>query len=148
MTWQPQEKKGERNMKIMIDTNIVLDLLLKRSPFVGDAVKLFEQAEKKRIDAYITANSVTDIVYILRKAYSLTEIKEHLRKLFSFINIAGITPGDVSNALDLNAPDFEDALLMQCARRYEIDIIVTRNKEDFKYSPVKCADIKEWAKQL
>jgi len=132
----------------MIDTNIVLDLLLNRSPFVDDAVKLFEQAEKKRIVAYITANSVTDLVYILRKAYSLTEIKEHLRKMFTFISIAAITPGDIGDALDLNAPDFEDALLMQCARRYEVDIIVTRNIKDFKSSPVKCIDIKEWAKQF
>ena len=57
-------------MKVLIDTNLVLDLLLKRKPFVAKAVQVFMQAEKGHIEAYLTANSVTDLVYILRKAYS------------------------------------------------------------------------------
>jgi len=134
-------------MKVMIDTNIVLDLLLNRKPFVNDAVVLFAQAEKNRIKAYITANAVTDIVYILRKAYSLADIKEHLQKMFAYINVAGITSSDINNALNLDTPDFEDALLMQCARRHNIDIIVTRNEKDFVNSPVKCININEWVKQ-
>ena len=56
-------------MKVLIDTNLVLDLLLNRKPFVAKAVKVFEQAEKGSIEAYLTANAVTDIIYILRKAY-------------------------------------------------------------------------------
>ncbi len=62
-------------MKVLIDINIVLDVLLNRKPFVEDAVKTFRQAEKGQIEAHITASSVTDLVYILRKAYSLSEIK-------------------------------------------------------------------------
>lgn len=131
-------------MKVMIDTNVILDVLLKREPFVDNAVKLFEQAEKNLVETSITANSVTDIIYILRKAYSLAEIKKHLQKMFVFIKIASVTAGDIKSALKFDIPDFENALLMQCAKRTEADLIITRNKKDFEKSPVDCLNIDEW----
>lgn len=134
-------------MRALIDTNIVLDVILNRKPFVEDAVKVFKQAEKGQIEAYITASSVTDLVYILKKAYSLTEIKTHLKEMFQFIKINGITPGMITSALDKDAPDFEDAVMMECARQSGMEIIITRNKPDFKNSDVPCISLEEWAKQ-
>ena len=134
-------------MKVLIDTNIVLDVLLNRKPFVEDAVKTFRQAEKGQIDAYITASSVTDLVYILRKAYSLNEIKTHLKEMFQFIRIVGINSSMIAAALDNNTPDFEDAVVMECARQNGMEIIITRNKPDFKKSDVPCISLEEWAKQ-
>ena len=134
-------------MKALIDTNLVLDVLLNRKPFVEDAVKVFRQAEKGRIEAYITANSVTDLVYILRKAYNLSEIKTHLKEMFQFINISGINPSMITNALDKDTPDFEDAVMMECARQSGMELIITRNKADFKNRDVPCISLEEWVKQ-
>ncbi|MGM0652246.1 MAG: PIN domain-containing protein [Bacillota bacterium] len=134
-------------MKVLIDTNIVLDVLLNRKPFVKNALKVFRQAEKGRIEAYITASSVTDLVYILRKAYSLTEIKKHLNEMFQFIRITGITPSMITGALGNSAPDFEDAVMMECARQSGMEIIITRNRPDFKNSYVPCISLEEWAKE-
>ncbi len=55
-------------MKVLIDTNIVLDLLLEREPFVEDATALFEMVEMSRIQGYIAATTVTNVFYIVRKA--------------------------------------------------------------------------------
>ncbi len=134
-------------MKVLIDTNIVLDVLLNRKPFVEDAVKTFKQAEKGQIEAFITASSVTDIVYILRKAYSLSEIKTHLKEMLQFIKIVGITPSMIIGALDKDTPDFEDAVMMECARQSGMEIIITRNKPDFKTSDVPSISLEEWTKQ-
>jgi len=134
-------------MKVLIDTNIVLDVLLNRKPFVEDAVKTFKQAEKGEIDAYITANSVTDLVYILRKTYKLNEIKTHLKEMLQFIKIAGINPSMINSALDNEAPDFEDAVMMECARQSGMGLIITRNKADFKNSDVPCISLVDWIKQ-
>ena len=131
-------------MKVLIDTNIVLDVLLNRKPFVEDAIKPFQQAEKGQIEAYITASSVTDLVYILRKAYSLTEIKTHLKEMFQFIKIVGINPSMITGALDQDGPDFEDAVMMECARQSGMEIIITRNKPDFTKSAVPCISLEEW----
>lgn len=135
-------------MKVLIDTNIVLDVLLNRKPFVEDAVKAFRQAEKGQLEAYITASSVTDLVYILRKAYSLNEIKTHLKEMFQFIKIARINPSMLAAALDKDAPDFEDAVIMECARQNGVEMIITRNKSDFKNSDAPCLSLEEWVKQL
>jgi predicted nucleic acid-binding protein len=134
-------------MKVLIDTNLVLDLLLNRKPFVLKAVKVFEQAEKGHIEAYLTANSVTDIVYILRKAYSGDQIREHLQNMFGFIKILSVTASDIFGAFKLAMPDYEDALLVQCAKAGGIDFIVTRNKKDFQDCPVECLSLEEWVKE-
>jgi predicted nucleic acid-binding protein len=131
-------------MKILIDTNIILDVLLNRQPFVNTSVKIFEHAEKGKIEAFITANAVTDIVYLLRKAYSMDEIKKNLLIMFDFIKIMSVTSSEIINALRQGAPDFEDAVAMQCAKQGGLDLIVTRNKKDFEDSPVKCVTVEEW----
>jgi predicted nucleic acid-binding protein len=135
-------------MKMLIDTNLVLDLLLNRKPFVVNAVKVFEQAEKGDIEAYLTANSVTDIVYILRKAYSGDQIREHLQNMFVFIKIIRVTASDIFGAFKLDIPDYEDALLMQCAKAGGLECIITRNKKDFRDCPVECLSLEEWVERF
>ncbi len=135
-------------MKVLIDTNLVLDLLLNRKPFVVNAVKVFEQAEKGHIEAYLTANSVTDIVYILRKAYSGDQIREHLQNMFGFINIMSVTASDIFGAFKLGTPDYEDALLVQCAKTGGIDFIVTRNKKVFQDCLVECLGLEDWVERF
>lgn len=133
-------------MKILIDTNIILDVLLNRKPFVNKSVRIFEYAEKGRVEGFITSNSVTDIVYILRKAYSMEEIRKNLLVMFGFIKILNVAAIDIMNALKMDVPDFEDAIIMQCAKQANLDLIVTRNKKDFIDSPVKCLTVDEWIK--
>jgi predicted nucleic acid-binding protein len=55
-------------MKVLIDTNIVLDLLLEREPFVEEAIALFEQVEAGQVHGYVAATTITNIFYIGRKA--------------------------------------------------------------------------------
>ncbi len=131
-------------MKILIDTNIILDVLLNRQPFVTTSEKIFKHAEKGRIEAFVTSNSVTDIVYLLRKAYSMEEIRKNLLVMYRFISILAVTSTEIINALRLDLPDFEDAVAMQCAKQAGLDLIVSRNKKDFKNSPVKCYTVEEW----
>jgi predicted nucleic acid-binding protein len=133
---------------VLIDTNLVLDLLLNREPFVLNAVKVFKQAEKGHIEAYLTANSVTDIVNILRKAYSGDQIREHLQNMFGFIKIMNVTASDIFGAFKLDMPDYEDALLVQCAKAGGVDFIVTRNKKDFQDCPVECLSLEEWVERF
>ncbi len=134
-------------MKVLIDTDLVLDLLLNRKPFAVTAVKVFEQAEKGYIEAYLTANAVTDIVYILRKAYSGDQVREHLQNMFGFIKIVSVTASGIVGAFKLDMPDYEDALLVQCAKAGGIDFIVTRNKKDFHDCPVECLSMEEWVER-
>lgn len=124
-------------MKVLIDTNIVLDMLLEREPFSENSTKVFEQAERGKAEAFITANSITDIVYILRKSYDKEKIRDAIRELMKFTKIVSVTSKDISKAFDYLFTDFEDALQTQCAIKIKADYIVTRSAKDFKKGSVK-----------
>lgn len=125
-------------MKVLIDTNVILDALISRAPYHTTAEKIFLLAAENGITAMITANSVTDVYYLLRKhLQNPDKAKQALQKLFSLFQILDITENDCKNALILPIADYEDALLVTCAKRNKIDSIVTRNLRDFTESPIQ-----------
>ncbi len=75
-------------MKILFDTNIILDLLLDRQPFVNNAQALFEKVESGKIEGYIGATTVTTLDYLLTKSLSMNEAKKIIKKLLKlFVSI-------------------------------------------------------------
>jgi len=131
-------------MKILIDTNIVLDFLLVRTPFFENAQKLMRMISDGKTQAYITANSITDIVYITRKEYSPDEIRSAIFDLLDNMDIIGVSREDIILAFDIKFNDFEDALQSVCSEKEDIDYIVTRNKKDFTHSKVEAIDISDF----
>lgn len=123
-------------MRVLIDTNIVLDVLLNRKPFSTSSAEIFKLAEQGSVEAFLTSNSVTDIVYILQRAYKMDFIKSNLLIMFGFVKILNVSSSDIINAFEIDTADFEDAVVMQCANRVNADYIITRFTGDFKKSPV------------
>ena len=131
-------------MKVLIDTNIILDILLARIPFIVPSVQLVQMIENGQIKAYVTANSITDIVYVARKKFSFVEIRRIILDLLNQINIIGVYREDILEAFNLGFSDFEDALQSACSEKEQIDFIVTRNKKDFTNSKVTALDIADF----
>lgn len=124
-------------MNVLIDTNVILDAVTGRAPFNENAKKIFLLAAEDKINASITANSVTDIYYLTRKHLQDTEeAKIVLLKLFTLFKILDVTGADCEKALELNVSDYEDSLIATCARRNKADWIISRNTKDFSNSPV------------
>lgn len=124
-------------MKLLIDTNIVLDVLCNRKDFVENSSKVFKLCETKKIDGYLSAISVQNIAYILRKELSIEKLKSIIVKLNIIFSIIELKPNDLILATDLDFKDYEDALQSVCAKRIKADFIITRNTKNFKNSPVK-----------
>lgn len=124
-------------MKATIDTNVILDCLLKREPFAVDAREIFNLSEHNDFSGFVTASSVTDIYYILRKTIGSKRAVEAIRSLLMIFDLIDVVKNDLIAALELNMPDFEDALVASCAKRVGSEYIVTRNVKDFISSPVK-----------
>jgi predicted nucleic acid-binding protein len=119
-------------MIAVIDSNIILDVLLKREPFFTYSVEVLRLAEKSRVDCYLTANSITDILYILRKYISDYKDRETaIKNIMQIVEVVSITKRDILKAFEFGLNDYEDALQTQCARKIKADYIVTRNKQDF-----------------
>ncbi len=123
-------------MKILIDTNIILDVMCNRKDFVEDALKVFRLCEARRLTGCILALSVPNIVYIMRKQLDREKIKEVLATLTSLFSVIELKESDLIKAADLNFSDYEDAVQAVCAARIKADYIVTRNVKDYKNSKV------------
>ena len=136
-------------MKILIDTNVILDAVLRREPHNVAAEKVFLLAAEDKVGAYITASSITDIYYLTRK-YIKDEgvVRQVLLKLFTLFNVLDVARADCEKALEFNMADYEDALLAACAKRNKMDCIVTRNTKDFVNSPVKALMPDDFLNQL
>ena len=125
-------------MKILVDTNIIIDTLTGREPFRELAEQIFILAANQIEDMYITASSATDIYYLVRKHLHNTEqSKNTMSKLYQLFGILDVTANDCQDALLLDMKDYEDAVISCCAKRNQMDYIVTRHIKDYEHSKVK-----------
>jgi len=123
-------------MKVLIDTNIILDVLCGRQEFLEDSSRVFKLCEVSKISGYISALSIPNIVYIMRKELDAEKIKETLEKLSLIFTIVDLKADDLKKAADMNFKDYEDAVQSACASRIRADYIITRNIKDFAGSRV------------
>ena len=125
-------------MKILIDTNVVIDALTSREPFNKSAEKLFIMSANNIVDMYITASSATDIYYLVRKhLHNAETARQVMSKLYSLVGILEVKEEDCVDALVSPITDYEDAVVEQVARRSGVECIVTRNQKDYELGLAK-----------
>ena len=131
--------------RLLIDTNVVLDLLSRREGFYAEAAELFSRADKNELTLSISALTFANMNYILTKQRSAKEARELLRKFKVLVEILTLDDKVTELALsDENFPDFEDGLQYYSAIENHIDVIITRNKKDFKNSKIPVLTAKEF----
>ena len=119
-------------MRVLIDTNVIIDNLASRAPYNKDAKAIFNHIAAKQISGYVSISSITDIYYILRKTFNDIESKEKIRTLMHLFEAIIISKKDCFDALDSLVSDFEDALVVVCAEKEDLNYIVTRDLELLK----------------
>lgn len=125
-------------MKILLDTNIIIDALTSREPWNKSAEKIFLMSANHTVDMYITASSATDIYYLLRKFIKdTTQSKKIMSKLYMIVGILDVTAENCMEALASSINDYEDAVVEKVALSKKMDYIVTRNIKDYKEGTVK-----------
>jgi len=100
------------------------------------SLSLIKYCELGTAEGFVSASTVTDVVYILRKHLQPSEMKAALQTLFLIVDIASVLKGDITAAFLSEMRDFEDAVQSACALRIGADYIVTRNLKDFENAPV------------
>lgn len=134
-------------MKILIDTNIILDIALNRQPHVEHAASLFEFS-KEKVTFYITPSSVTDIYYIAKKQLKHEKALEFILDLLEFCEMCPQTKNVFRKAAQSKFKDFEDAVQYFSADMAKVEAIITRNKKDYTESIVPVFSPEEFLKQL
>ena len=118
-------------MKVLFDTNIILDVLLIRNPFFALSANLLDAVESKDIDGFLCATTITTIDYLVTKFQNKYVAKLAISKLLSLYSIAEVNQSVLNFANTSNFSDFEDAVLYFSALNVGVDSIVTRNNNDF-----------------
>lgn len=124
-------------MDLMIDNNIVLDHILDRQPHAEKSRLVCLLGITGEARTFISVNMLTDLFYVLRKEYGSERAQEILDDELSFLQLVGISPEDAKRTLAKRWPDFEDALVAECASKINADYIITRDEKDFARSPIK-----------
>ena len=136
-------------MLILIDTNVLLDVIARREPYVIFSEKVIDLCRQEIINGAIAGHSVLNAMYVLRKNFTLTERKEIFLSLCEFLYVESVDFGKIVQALkDDDFSDFEDCLQMQCALSLHADYIVTRNVKDFAASEIPAITPEKFLKLL
>jgi predicted nucleic acid-binding protein len=135
-------------LKILFDTNIVLDLLMDRLPYSDAAVELFSKVEDGTIIGYLCGTTITTVFYLAAKTIGAARAREEIRKLLTLFEVAPVNRHVLESALVLDFNDFEDAVIHEAACHSGADVIVTRNQKDFKKSGISVYSSEEMAKIL
>jgi len=134
--------------QVLLDTNIILDVALQREPFFETAIQLFGKIDEGEIKGFLTASSITDIYFISKKTCGREKTIAFIRELIDVFEVLSVTKQTIMDALASEFIDFEDAVQYCVADINRMDVIVTRNKSDFKFSTIEVNTPDELIKQL
>ena len=112
---------------VFIDTNVILDVLLQDEGFWQDSLKIFKHAELGQINACISASSMTDVFYVVRKKLTIQVARDAVEKLLNLFTIVAVAGDDLRGALTLPIEDMEDALQAWCAIKIKAEMLITRD---------------------
>ncbi len=118
-------------MNILFDTNIILDVLLKREPHFKFSSALVASVEQQLLVGWLGATTITTIYYLIEKESNRKTANLAIKKILSLFNIASVSRVVLEEATQLMFNDYEDAVLYQSAIHSNLDGIVSRNKKDF-----------------
>lgn len=119
--------------KVFLDTNIILDIFLKREPFFENSRKVLLEIGENDFIPHITGSSVTDLYYICKKSgMEKGVILENLKELLNAFEVLIIDKDSIIDAISSDIKDFEDAVQIMACKEGKVDLIITRNKKDFK----------------
>lgn len=135
-------------MRILIDTNIILDIALKREPFYSDSSEILKKIDNEGLTGFITATTITDIYYIAKKEKGHSIAIEFIGNLMDFIDVIGIDKEILVEALKTEIPDFEDSIQSIASSYNQIDFIISRNTKDFKNSNINSLTPQEFINRI
>ncbi|WDN88777.1 hypothetical protein BuS5_01745 [Desulfosarcina sp. BuS5] len=135
-------------MKVLFDTNIIIDVLLDRKPFSEHASYLMSRVERSEINGFLCATTVTTIHYLLSKYLDKEKAIDSINSIMALFEIASVNRLVIENALKSKFSDFEDSVLHESARHAGAEYIITRNIKDFKKSKIPAYTATEFLSML
>ena len=135
-------------MKVLFDTNIILDVLLDRKPFSEHASYILSSVERSEMSGFLCATTITMIHYLLSKHLDKEKAITSITSIMALFEVAPVNRLVIDNALQSKFTDFEDSVLHESARHAGVEYIITRNLKDFKYAKIPAFSPTEFLSML
>ncbi len=135
-------------MKVLLDLNVVLDVVLNRQPWVDDSQRVWDANQSQTIDGYLAATGLTNLFYIVRRLADRDRACTAVRTCLASFEIIAVDQQTLRNADVQAGADFEDNVCIACAIEAQLDAIVTRDPTGFTQSPVLAMTPAELLKRL
>nr|WP_263012886.1 PIN domain-containing protein [Ancylothrix sp. D3o] len=119
-------------VKILIDTNVIMDVALERHPFFEDSNQVFTLVQQQKVEAYVSGSTFGDLYYLIRKNQGREGSLDFLRRLVTICRVATVNQDVINRSLSSNFRDFEDAIQYHTAIINNLEVIVTRNTQDYR----------------
>ena len=132
--------------KVFVDTDVILDLFIRREPHHREALRFFSHMKKNKIQSYTSPIVMANIYYILAKLKTNRYATEKIKKLRNIIGIASVSEKTIDAAIKSTQKDFEDSIQYHCALENEIKYIVTRNVRDYPKEKIRIVLPNEYVK--
>ena len=123
-------------MRVLFDTNVLIDFLLDRAPFAASAADLLSRADRGQIQGLACADSFTTIFYLMQKAIGGEAARRHISSLLSVLDVTPVNRATLEHAAESSLRDFGDSVVAESGRQADVDCIVTRNERNFAGSRV------------
>lgn len=131
-------------MRILLDSNIIIDFFEGREPFFEESARVIERVERGVVTGLLCATTLTTIAYLAGKTIGEKQAVEQVRQLLTLFEVAPVNRSILAAALAGNVLDFEDAVLAEAAHQAGAQAIITRNLKDFAHSPVRAYTPRQW----
>ena len=135
-------------MDVLLDSNVILDAILSREPWVASAATIWQAHVDGVLVCHVTASSITDIYYIVGRQTDATTARQSVRACLDTLHVLPVDGGILERAYQLNSGDFEDDVQIACAVAEGLDAIVTRDPRGFVDSPVPVLSPDELLRRL
>lgn len=140
-------------MKVLLDTNVMIDVLQNRQPWCEAGKDVFLLIANKQVTGCVTAKQIADIHYFSRKQFKEQEnidakCRNVITKIMALFELLDTLAIDCQDAIAYENNDYEDAIMISTAIRSGVDGIITRDKSHFKSAPLSVYTAEEFVKRL
>jgi len=135
-------------MKILMDINVFVDVLLERGAYWEESLEVINLCKKRVIEGWFLASSIPTIHYLTAKVYNEERAITDIREIIKGLSSIPLRNAILERSLNFQCAEFEDNLQIEAAKQFGLDAIITRNKKDFKDSPVPAYTPEEFLDKL
>ena len=126
-------------MKLLLDINVLLDVVLERDPWARPAAELLAALETNKAQGFVAAHTLPTVYYVVAKSQNRNTATTAMHDLLRLLDVVPVEKQDFYRALSLPVDDFEDAVQAAAAFRIDAEYLVTRNEPDFKGASIATA---------